>query len=367
MATRKLLIIALSILAFSACEKLDTSSLTEDKTSGQKVQTEQDNDNDDNEDGESIDAYSVDYVLEDLADEIYQYADITSRNVWVYGYIVGYVDGTSINNAVFKAGDIQTNILLAETPFEKNIEKCLPIQLSTSSAKNRTVREGLNLADNPDRLGQIVCICGDLTLYMGATGLKNTTEYYELEDNFDYDAYDKSQEGEEDNPEITETEDTLNIGDDKDTSAKELIDSLKSLDVFSVADVIGPITKYFSDIPTTKRKVKGYIVGYVAQNKNSIKSTIFYQVNEDVDLRPRSNIVIADSPNERDTVRCIAIELPEKTNNNIREQLNIKDNPDNFEQQVVVTGNISQYMKKMGVTDTNAFYWEQEKRETEEQ
>jgi hypothetical protein len=361
MTTRKLLIIALSIFALSACEKLDTTSHADEKKSGHKTQTEEGSKHTDNEEDESIDAYSVDYVLEDLADEIYQYADITPRNIWVYGYIVGYIDGTSMNKAVFKAGDIQTNILLAENPFEKNAEKCLPIQLSTSSAKNRTVREDLNLADNPDRLGQIVCICGDLTMYMGTTGLKNTTGYYELEDNFDYEAYYKSLEEKEDNPEITETEDTLNISDGKDTGTQELIDSLNSLDVFSVADVIGPITRYFSDIPTTMRKVKGYIVGYVAQNKNSIKSTIFYQVNEDVDLRPRSNIVIADSPNERDTAQCIAVQLSEKSNKEVFEQLNIKDNPGNFERQVVVTGNIAQYMKKMGVIDTNAFYWEQEK------
>ena len=111
-----------------------------------------------------------------VADDALSVADARNSagkdDVWVCGYIVGG-DMTS-SSASFEAPfESRTNIILGprSSTVDKNV--CLSVQLPTGS-----VREALNLVDNPSVLGRRICVRGDLvSAYYGIPGMKNTTEY----------------------------------------------------------------------------------------------------------------------------------------------------------------------------------------------
>ena len=96
------------------------------------------------------------------------------EDVFVKGYIVGYVEGQVFTEgAHFGAtGDnvSTTNILLADSPSETVVTNCIPIQLPKGD-----IRDNLNLSQNPSNLGKEVLLYGDITKYFGVPGLKNTS------------------------------------------------------------------------------------------------------------------------------------------------------------------------------------------------
>lgn len=99
--------------------------------------------------------------------------------VWVKGYIVGCVN-TGVGN-VLKAesadfsvpAPVNTNMLIAADPDERNWENCVPVQLPSGE-----VRNALNLASNPDNQGKLVCILGTTgDKYCSAYGVKSVSAY----------------------------------------------------------------------------------------------------------------------------------------------------------------------------------------------
>ena len=93
---------------------------------------------------------------------------------WVKGYIVGYVKGTpaqlSSNDVFFTAENASnTNLLIAASASETDVNKCMPIQLS------RDYRADFALDANPGMLGKEVIMTGQLTKYFGVPGIKNPT------------------------------------------------------------------------------------------------------------------------------------------------------------------------------------------------
>ena len=97
---------------------------------------------------------------------------------WVEGYIVGYVPGMSISDAVFSStapdgGTVSaTNILIAADANTTDINACIPVQLPAGD-----IRSGLNLADNPSNLGKKVELCGSREAYFSVNGLKSVDTY----------------------------------------------------------------------------------------------------------------------------------------------------------------------------------------------
>lgn len=98
-------------------------------------------------------------------------------NVWVKGYIVGYIPtggetSTTINNTVFAAptDDMKSNIVLAPSADEQIATNCMAIQLPVG-----VVRDALNLKDNPTMLGASVMLYGSLEKYFGGAGLKSVS------------------------------------------------------------------------------------------------------------------------------------------------------------------------------------------------
>lgn len=124
---------------------------------------------------------NVDYLIgsQDSGNEILNALSVADArnsagkdNVWVCGYIVGG-DLTSASASFQSPFESRTNIILGprSTSVDKNV--CLSVQLPSG-----TVRESLNLVDNPDLLGRRICLKGNIVAaYYGIPGLKNTIEY----------------------------------------------------------------------------------------------------------------------------------------------------------------------------------------------
>ncbi len=102
-------------------------------------------------------------------------------DMWVEGFVVGYVKSRSMGTTVFDAGSVATNLVIAELASENDYKKCVPVQLSNSSKSNQETRAALNLKDHPNVLGKKVKIRGDLAKYMGVVGVKNAKEYVFVE------------------------------------------------------------------------------------------------------------------------------------------------------------------------------------------
>ncbi len=90
----------------------------------------------------------------------------------VKGYIVGFIDGKSIDGAQFSsAATVETNIIIADNPDESDISKCLPVQLPSGDVRNK-----VNLKSNPGNYKKLVFLTGNLEKYFGAAGLKSVTK-----------------------------------------------------------------------------------------------------------------------------------------------------------------------------------------------
>ncbi|SEO27117.1 hypothetical protein SAMN04488134_105201 [Amphibacillus marinus] len=89
----------------------------------------------------------------------------------VQGYIVGTMTGQ------FDGDFVATNLMLADSPNERNMDRILPIQLPNSA-----IRTALNLVDHPENLGKPIQITGDLELYFSVPGLRNPSTFQFVEE-----------------------------------------------------------------------------------------------------------------------------------------------------------------------------------------
>ena len=86
--------------------------------------------------------------------------------VWVVGYIAGA--RTSANWST----TAQTNIVIADVAGETELSKTIAIQLPTTG----TIREELNVVDNPSNINKKILVKGNLGSYFGR-GLINVSSY----------------------------------------------------------------------------------------------------------------------------------------------------------------------------------------------
>lgn len=99
-------------------------------------------------------------------------AECDGEGVYVRGYIVGYIQGTSLkSNATFGVPPAapNSNMLLADSPLETDYVNCLPVRLETNGDDFRAL---LNLYDHPEYYKQRVLISGALETYFKVNGLK---------------------------------------------------------------------------------------------------------------------------------------------------------------------------------------------------
>lgn len=105
-------------------------------------------------------------------------SDPVKSGVWTQGYIVGWADMSTVyyinaETARFTTpATLATNILLADNAGEKDVTKCIGVQLPSGA-----VRTALNLMNNPSNLGKQVMIKGDIALYSGVAGIRSASDY----------------------------------------------------------------------------------------------------------------------------------------------------------------------------------------------
>ena len=126
--------------------------------------------------------------------------------VRVKGYIVGYVAGTTLSKARFECPPSapNTNMLIADTPAETDVARCIPILLDAKDGS----REELNLYDNPELLGRAIVIEGAVATYFGTKGIKKM-EYYSLLGNDEENPDNPDNPEDPDNPDTPEKNDSL--------------------------------------------------------------------------------------------------------------------------------------------------------------
>ena len=104
-----------------------------------------------------------------------QYAD---QEVWATGYIVGYVNGNSLSQAVFGLPSApNTNFLLADSPDVTDAASVTPVELPKG-----TKRDALNLYDHPELLGCKVIVVAVVEQYFRVPGLKRLYDYSILDE-----------------------------------------------------------------------------------------------------------------------------------------------------------------------------------------
>ncbi len=117
--------------------------------------------------------YTVAEVMKTTAD---------AANVWVEGYVVGYIDGKVWDSGARFSGDASgsteytnTNMILGPTADANSTSTCMPCGIKAGS-----IRDNLGLKNNPAIYKKHVLVKGDITKYFGQRGLKNISEYKEL-------------------------------------------------------------------------------------------------------------------------------------------------------------------------------------------
>lgn len=97
--------------------------------------------------------------------------------------------------------------------------------------------------------------------------------------------------------------------------------------------------------------IEGYIVGCV---KGSMKSGCNYTS----EATTTANILLADTfptGNEDDYLYCLPVELP---NGDIRIELNLYDNPENYHRKVRIAGDLTLYYSVVGLKDIADYTWD---------
>ena len=91
--------------------------------------------------------------------------------------------------------------------------------------------------------------------------------------------------------------------------------------------------------------VKGYIVGYVGGQ--ALDETATFSAEGEVS---QTNVLIAASPSETTVANCMPVQLPVGA---IRTGVNLKDNPGNLKQEVLLYGDIDTYFRVPGLKNTS--------------
>lgn len=169
-----------------SCEKMDLSELQDTDASQDTDEKKVDTENSENDttitDYMRFGSKTYPYIPSDwIANEAMKQQWTNGKEnftgVWVAGYIVGYISGTSLKSVVFGVGTKETNIVIADKPDIRDPLSVLPVQLSKSNNANQAVRDALNLSTHPENIYRRVKICADVDTYMNVLGLKNTTSY----------------------------------------------------------------------------------------------------------------------------------------------------------------------------------------------
>ncbi len=238
----------------------------------------------------------------------------TGSDVWVEGYIVGYIPDKYISEAVFSNQGVtsQTNILIAPSADCTDANQCVPVQLPAGN-----LRTELSLMGNPSGYKKLVKIRGSIEKYFGVNGLKSPTEYA-WSDGSGTTPVDP-------NPPVA--------GSGAGTQA----------DPYTVSGIVAGTTTG-SDVWVT-----GYIVGYIP--------TQYYTdaVFSNDGNASKTNILLAPTADCTDASQCIPVQLP--STGDFRDALSLLNNPSGYKKQIKIRGNIEKYFGVPGLKSPTEYEW----------
>ena len=128
-------------------------------------------------DGTEANPYNIAYVQGSSSD---------STDVWIVGYVAGYVPGMVWSDATFGSTpdtssdnfNNATNCILSDVaPTGSNADNSVPCGLKNTG----NVRTTLGISKNPDIYGKKVMVKGEITKYFGIRGIKNVSDFKILE------------------------------------------------------------------------------------------------------------------------------------------------------------------------------------------
>ena len=114
---------------------------------------------------------------------------------------------------------------------------------------------------------------------------------------------------------------------------------------YSVADAIAGIQSG----ATTRGWVRGYIVGAVAPEVETVTSNADIQFTQTPDLA--NTIVIGATPETTDYTQCLVVQLTQDTD--LRKYGPLRDNPGNYKKQIDILGNFATVMGTFGLNGNN--------------
>lgn len=252
--------------------------------------------------GTKSDPYTVDDLL---AMEI---PSEPVEGVYVKAYIVGYIPGMNWSEAVFsnEKCEVKTNIVIASTAQENDIEYAMPVAIPAGS-----LRDVLSIGANPNVLGHEVLLCATWTKYFGVNGLKDVSSYEW----------------------IGEAPDTPVVSGETGTADKPL----------TVAEFLA-MGKPNAAIPNTY--VTGVIVGYIPDK------TLSEAIIGQVPATSATNLLLAESSSVTDYNQCIPVQLPTGA---VRNALNLKDNEGNLGKTVTLLGSHEAYFGANGLKSVTQY------------
>lgn len=100
-------------------------------------------------------------------------SDATIAGMWVKGYMIGYVEGSSPSGITLAMPtEAQTEVIIANTADETDVNNCFVVQLPKGQ-----IRDEVELFAHPELYGKEIMFKGDILKYFGIAGMKNTTDY----------------------------------------------------------------------------------------------------------------------------------------------------------------------------------------------
>lgn len=268
--------------------------------------------------------YSVEQVLASTTD---------NPEIWVEGYVVGYVPAMEWDEAIFgntaTAGSTNwsngTNIVLSSSPVgAANATNSIPVGLAAA------VRSDLAISKNPAIYGAKVKIKGEMTKYFKQRGIKSVSEFEILEGG----------SGSGDTP-----------GDDPGTNPGDVSatgDGSES-NPYNIAYVIN------SSADATGVWITGYLVGYVpAMEWNG---AIFGNTPTEgsTNYTNGTNCILSTAAaGSADISNSVPCALP-KDGGDFRDKLGIAKNPSVFGKKVMVKADITKYFGVRGIKNMTEY------------
>ena len=287
------------------------------------------------------------------------------ESCWVTGYVVGYINGTTWKKTIFGTKDaVASNVVLAAKADETEIARCFPVQLSQSSVDQREIREALNLKDNPDMLGKMVCLAGVLSYYMHTLGLTKVYDGYYDDGNPEEDPNKDDPEPDSPDPEDPEPDTPTGPYHGYDTPSAYITAFSQSYDTPAPFEDFLAGGCVYEDIVTQKNSkkwsgkslwVKGFIVGVATGGDNEMEGIFEGNWTGLNGYQHNTNILLAPTADTKDIRQCIPIELPNKSK--IRRNLNLYNNPGNQGREVAVKGIVKEYFWTAGIKNTSEYHF----------